>query len=76
MFKPRHSAFFETSLSSLLAPLDVTRVVVIDAQVRRFESDVPKDTTASQNAERTARVLAHLNESCVIDTPVADEVVL
>jgi nicotinamidase-related amidase len=89
LLKPRHSAFFETSLPSLLAHLDVARIVVagiaadscvlstvMDAHVRGFDSVVPKDTTASQSAERTARVLAHLSESCGIDTPVSDEVVL
>jgi nicotinamidase-related amidase len=89
LLKPRHSAFFETALPSLLAHLDVKRIVVagiaadscvlstvMDAHVRGFESVVPRDTTASQSADRTARVLAHLTESCGIDTPLSDDVVL
>jgi nicotinamidase-related amidase len=89
LLKPRHSAFFETALPSLLAYLDVKRIVVagiaadscvlstvMDAHVRGYESIVPKNTTAFQSADRTARVLAHLNESCSIDTPLSEDIVL
>lgn len=88
LLKPRHSGFFETSLPSLLSHLDVKRVVVaglaadscvlctvMDAHVRGFESVVSLDTTAAQTTERTARVLAHLRESCSIETPPSADVV-
>jgi len=86
LLKPRHSAFFETSLPSLLAHLGIEQIVVtgiaadscvlstvMDAHVRGFETLVPRDTTASQSPARTARVLDHLKESCGIATPAADD---
>lgn len=82
LLKPRHSAFFETSLPSLLSHLRVGRVVVcglatdscvlstvMDAKIRELGVIVPADTTASQTAERTARTLAHLRDSCGVETP-------
>ena len=87
LLKPRHSAFFETSLPSLLAHLQVADLVicgiatdscvlatVMDAHVRGLDSVVPVDTTASQTAERTARTLLHLRDSCNVATPHSGEV--
>lgn len=83
MLKPRHSAFFETPLPSLLAHLGARTLVVcgiatdscvlatvLDAHVRGFSTVVPADTTASQSGERTERTLLHLRESCGVATPV------
>ena len=87
LLKPRHSAFFETPLPSLLSHFDVRRVVVcgiaadscvlstvMDAHTRGIEALVPADGTASQTPERTARVLAHLRESSGVDTPPSSKV--
>lgn len=82
LLKPRHSAFFETALPSLLAYLDSRRIVVtglatdscvlctaLDAHVRGIESIVPVDTTAAQTKERTDRTLLHLRQTCGLATP-------
>lgn len=87
LLKPRHSAFFETPLPSLLAHLHVRRVVVcgiatdscvlatvLDAHVRGLTSIVPVGTTASQSQERTDRTLTHLRESCHVSTPSFEQV--
>lgn len=84
LLKPRHSGFFETPLPSLLAHLRVGHVVVcglatdscvlstaLDARIRDFAVTVPADTTASQTHERTVRTLAHLRESCGVETPAS-----
>jgi nicotinamidase-related amidase len=82
LLKPRHSAFFETALPSLLDHVGVKRVVVsglaadscvlstvLDAYVRRIDAVVPRDTTAAQSEERTGRTLALLRETFGIATP-------
>jgi nicotinamidase-related amidase len=87
LLKPRHSAFFETSLQSLLSHLDVRRVVIsgiagdycvlstaLDACVREIQVIVPRDAIASQTPERNERVLSHLAETCNIPTPQARDV--
>lgn len=84
LLKPRHSAFFETALPSLLDHLGVKRVVVagfaadscvlstvLDAYVRRIEAVVPVDTTAAQTDERRDRTLAHLRDTFGIETPAS-----
>ena len=87
LLKPRHSAFFETALPSLLDHMGVKRIVVtglaadscvlstvLDAYVRRIEAVVPADTTAAETAERRQRTLAHLRETFGIETPVSAHV--
>lgn len=87
LLKPRHSAFFETALPSLLYHLETRQIVVtgiagdscvlctvLDAYVRGFEAIVPTDTTASQTVERNDRVLAHLRETCAVRTPASADV--
>lgn len=87
LLKPRHSAFFETALPSLLDHLGLKRIVVtgfatdscvlstvLDAYVRRIEAIVPADTTAAETAERSGRTLAHLRETFGIETPASAEV--
>lgn len=84
MLKPRHSAFFETPLPSLLHHLDARTLVVcgiatdscvlatvLDAHVRGLVPVVPADTTASQTEGRTERTLIHLRESCGVSTPIS-----
>ena len=87
LLKPRHSAFFETALPSLLSCLALKRIVVtglaadscvlctvLDAHVRGIEAVVPSDTTASQTAVRTERALQHLRETCDIATPPSADI--
>ncbi|URL56869.1 cysteine hydrolase [Luteibacter flocculans] len=87
LLKPRHSAFFETALPSLLDHFDVRRIVVtglagdscvlctvLDAHVRGITPIVPADTTASQTIERTTRALAHLRETFGTETPLSERV--
>jgi nicotinamidase-related amidase len=81
LLKPRHSAFFETALPSLLEYLKVRSVVItgiaadscvmcsaLDAYVRGYDLIVPEDTVASQSHERTQRTLAHLRDTYGADT--------
>lgn len=87
LLKPRHSAFFETCLPSLLHHLGVSRIVVtgfatdscllstvMDAHVRRIASLVPMDATAAQSNERMRRTLTHLRDTCGVPTPMAAHV--
>jgi nicotinamidase-related amidase len=87
LLKPRHSAFFETALPSLLRHLGVNRIVItgvatdscvlstaLDACVRSIDVVVPSDTTASQSTERTSRTLLHLRETFSVATPPSKEI--
>lgn len=73
ILKPKHSAFYETALESLLEYLKVRRVVVCgiagdgcvhstatDAHIREFEALVAADATASQTPQRNRNALQHL----------------
>jgi nicotinamidase-related amidase len=84
LLKPRHSAFFETALPSLLKHLKVTSLVItgvaadscvlcsaLDAYVRGYDLAVINDAVASQSPERTRRTLEHLRETYAVDTPAA-----
>jgi nicotinamidase-related amidase len=75
LLKPRHSAFYETALSELLSHLHVKRLILAgiagdgcihstatDAHIRKFETIVCQDATASVTAVRNARALTHLRE--------------
>ena len=80
ILKPRHSAFYETPLSTLLEKLDVQALALVgiagddcvlrtalDAQMRGFPVWVPADGIASQTALRNQRALA-----CVTEVAGAD----
>lgn len=73
ILKPKHSAFYETPLESLLSDLKVRRLVLCgiagdgcvhstatDAHIREYEAVVLRDATASQTAERNRNALRHL----------------
>lgn len=75
ILKPRHSAFYETPLSTLLEKLEVDALALVgiagddcvlrtalDAQMRGFPVWVPADGIASQTALRNQRALACMNE--------------
>lgn len=76
ILKPRHSAFYETALESLLEKLRVKRLLLCgiagescihatatDAHMRHFESVVFRDATASQTALRNTVALTHLENA-------------
>ena len=80
ILKPKHSAFFETALPSLLAHLQVRAVTLVgvagdscvlssamDAHIRELKVWVPSDATASMTRERNARAMQFLDESLGCD---------
>ncbi|WP_425492422.1 isochorismatase family protein [Luteibacter aegosomaticola] len=82
MPKPRHPAFFETTLQSILRHLRATTLVmcgvvtdpcvlatVLDVHLRGISSVMPVDTTPLQSRGRTGRTVLHLRESCGVSTP-------
>jgi nicotinamidase-related amidase len=75
ILKPRHSAFYQTPLDTLLQELDIHSLAVVgiaaddcvlrtalDAQMRHYALWVPADAVASQTALRSQRALACLSE--------------
>jgi nicotinamidase-related amidase len=76
LFKPRHSAFFDTSLDSLLARLRVQRVILtgvtahqcvlftaMDAHVRDYDIRIVRNCVAAFTASQTQRALWLASES-------------
>ncbi|PAD33714.1 cysteine hydrolase family protein [Terribacillus saccharophilus] len=70
LLKPKHSAFFQTSLPSLLKDLDCERVILAgvagnicvifsanDAHMREFKLDVPRNCVASNTKEQNEDAL-------------------
>jgi nicotinamidase-related amidase len=81
VLKPRHSAFYETPLSSLLEALKVKRLVLTgiasdscvlysatEAHTRGFDVWVPCNAVASLSAERDERSIAHVRDSLASQT--------
>jgi len=73
ILKPKHSAFYQTALESLLADLKVRRLLLCgiagdgcvhstatDAHIREYDVVVLRDATASQTALRNRDALRHL----------------
>jgi len=80
ILKPRHSAFYETPLPTLLEKLDIEALALVgiagddcvlrtamDAQMRGFPLWVPADGTASQTTLRNQRALACMQEVAKAD---------
>jgi nicotinamidase-related amidase len=80
ILKPRHSAFFETALPTLLDALGVHEVAIagvagdacvlasaMDAHIRKLDVWVPEDGVASVSRERNERAIAHMAESLRLD---------
>ena len=80
ILKPRHSAFYETPLPSLLDQLGVHALTIVgvagdscvlssamDAHIREFAVHVPSDASASLTAERQVRAMQFLGESLGCD---------
>ncbi len=76
LFKPRHSAFYATSLSELLQQLGLSSLIVtgltahqcvlftaMDAHVRRYELTIPSDCVASSTLAETRHALFILERS-------------
>ncbi|MGZ9066833.1 MAG: isochorismatase family cysteine hydrolase [Burkholderiales bacterium] len=81
VLKPKHSAFFATTLSTLLEYLKVKRLVMTgfagdacvlisaaDAFMRDFEIFVPGDCTASRSPPENRRALAYMARVLHADT--------
>jgi nicotinamidase-related amidase len=73
VLKPKHSAFFETSLPVLLESLGARHLIITgfaadicvlftanDAYMREYSVAVPPDCTASETQEAKRRALAHM----------------
>jgi len=84
VLKPKHSAFFSTTLGTLLEYLKVERLVLAgfsgdacvlisaaDAYMRDFELWVPPDCTASKSALENRRALAYMARVLHADTRVS-----
>lgn len=80
VLKPRHSAFYETPLSTLLEKLQIDALALVgiagddcvlrtamDAQMRQFPLWVPADGIASQTTLRNQRALACMQEVAKAD---------
>ena len=76
MFKPRHSAFFETALNSLLSRLRIRRLILtgttahqcvlftaMDAHIRGYQVIVPRSCVASPQRRQTTHALAILEDA-------------
>ncbi len=81
ILKPKHSAFYETALPSLLEKLDVRRLAIVgvagdscvlssalDAHIRNFPVWVPSDASASLTEDRNTRAMEFMDESLGCDT--------
>lgn len=81
VLKPKHSAFFATTLEVLLRYLGVNTLVLggfsgdlcvlltaADAYMRDIHLHVPEDCTASVNPRENARALAYMRRNFGVDT--------
>lgn len=89
ILKPKHSAFYLTSLDALLAKYEAERVILCgyagdicvlftanDAHMREYEVVVPRDGIASESAEVNACALGMMEKNLGARTPPAAEVEL
>ena len=88
VLKPKHSAFFGTTLETLLQHLGVTRLVLtglsgdicvlataFDAYMRGYQLYVPSDATAAIDPEENDRALAYMQRVLEADTRPASELI-
>jgi nicotinamidase-related amidase len=86
VLKPKHSAFFATTLEVLLDYLGTKRLILtgiaadicvkftaLDAHMRDFELYVPADCVASESEEQTLETLEYLRRVCGVDTTPSPE---
>jgi nicotinamidase-related amidase len=84
VLKPKHSAFFETPLETLLAKLQARRLVItgmatdgcvlataMDAHMREYEVHVPRDCVAAPSDVRTDRALELMKVAMDVDVRTA-----
>lgn len=89
VLKPKHSAFFATTLEVLLRYLGVNTLVLggfsgdlcvlltaADAYMRDIHLYVPDDCTASVNPRENERALAYMRRNFGVDTTPSPELVL
>lgn len=80
VLKPKHSAFYETPLATLLAKLEVRHLVItglatdncilataMDAHIREYRVHVPRDCVATASRVRGDRALALMRDSLELD---------
>ncbi len=86
VLKPRHSAFYNTTLETLLRHLKTRRLILTgfsghvcilmsasDAYIREFDLFVPRDCTASPTLEQNERALAYMTEVFNVDTRASED---
>lgn len=87
VLKPKHSAFFATTLELLLKYLEVDRLILCgfsgdvcvllsasDAYMRDFHLHVPEDCVASVNPRENARILAYMKRNFEADVSPSSEI--
>jgi nicotinamidase-related amidase len=87
VLKPKHSAFYSTTLDVLLEDLNVRRLILTgiagnicvlftanDAHMRDFEVVVPRDCVASNTKRDNAFALTQLREVFKMKTPLGKDV--
>ena len=87
VLKPKHSAFFATTLDTLLTYLGVQRLIItgiagdtcvtitaMDAFLRDYDLHVPADCTASCDPAENAKALAYMKRVLHADTSKAGDV--
>jgi nicotinamidase-related amidase len=89
IWKPRHSAFYETALGYLLSSHDIERVVLtgqvteqcilysaLDAYIRHFDVVVPKDAVVPIHPHLADAALEMVRRNMRAETPAGDDVEL
>jgi nicotinamidase-related amidase len=87
VLKPKHSAFYETTLELLLRYLEVDRVILGgfsgdicvlftagDAHMRDLHLHIPEDCVASANPRENARILAYMKRNLDAQTTPSGEI--
>lgn len=86
VLKPRHSAFYNTTLETLLRYLQSERLILTgfsghvcilmsasDAYIREYDLCVPRDCVASPTAEQNERALEYMADVFDVDTRPSTE---
>ncbi|MGV3556878.1 cysteine hydrolase family protein [Larkinella arboricola] len=86
VLKPKHSAFYATTLETLLEYLKAKRLIITglsadvcvlfsasDAYMREFELYIPSDCVASGSAEHTQETLEYVERVLSADTTPSDQ---
>ncbi|MDX2081709.1 MAG: isochorismatase family cysteine hydrolase [Terrimicrobiaceae bacterium] len=87
VLKPKHSAFFQTSLDILLEHLGAQRLILTgfagnicvlytanDAYMRDYQIVVPRDAIASESAGLNTQALTQMKRYLRAETPIASKV--